>query len=189
MSNPQNIPHPELWYRVYASGFIQRQSGKLWQQCSTGYLFVVFSFLFPSLLFSSNLAIPSHYSDHPPRVIGNENVRHSPSHPVSNGMWTPAPFAIRHIEYILPRLTAPTEIAMSNHINVDLQMNALPLPQSSQPIPPSHLSGDNTYHNIKYLEQLLDSSLATVAVIQFSGNTLADVLTPRAYDKIGRAHV
>ena len=56
-------------------------------------------------------------------------------------------------------------------------------PQSPQPISPSHLSGDHTtHHNIEYLEQLLDSSLATVAVIQFSGNTLADVLTPRAYD-------
>ena len=63
-----------------------------------------------------------------------------------------------------------------------LQTNALPPPQSPQPISPSHFSGNHTHHNIKYLEQLLDSSLATVAVIQFSGNTLADVLTPRAYD-------
>ena len=61
-------------------------------------------------------------------------------------------------------------------------MNVLSLLQSPQPISPSHLSGDNTHHNIKYLEQLLDSSLATIAVIQFSGNTLAEVLTPRAYD-------
>ena len=38
------------------------------------------------------------------------------------------------------------------------------------------------YHQIKYLEQLLNSSLATVAAIQFSGNTLANVLTPCAYD-------
>ena len=61
-------------------------------------------------------------------------------------------------------------------------MNVLSPHQSPQPISPSHLSRDHTHHNIKYLEQLLDSSLATIAVIQFSGNTLADVLTPRAYD-------
>ena len=61
-------------------------------------------------------------------------------------------------------------------------MNALSPPQSPQPISPSHLSGDHTHHNIKYLEQLLDSSLATVAVIQCSGNPLADVITPRAYN-------
>jgi hypothetical protein len=34
----------------------------------------------------------------------------------------------------------------------------------------------------------LDSSLATVAAIQFSGNTLADVLTPRAYDTYKALH-
>ena len=62
-----------------------------------------------------------------------------------------------------------------------LQTNALPPPESPQPISPSHFSGDQTHHNIKYLEQLLDSSLATVTVIKISGNTLADVLTPRAY--------
>ena len=80
--------------------------------------------------------------------------------------------------------TAPTEITKSNPNNMHLQTNALSPPQSPQPISPSHLSGDHTstHHNIEYLEQLLDSSLATVAVIQFSGNTLADVLTPRAYD-------
>jgi hypothetical protein len=67
---------------------------------------------------------------------------------------------------------------------VNLQTDALSgAPhQSPQPISPSHFSEDHTHHNIKYLEQLLHSSLATVAVIQFSGNTLADVLTPRAYD-------
>ena len=69
-----NLPLPELWYRVYY-GFIQRsrcQNGKLWQQCSTCYLFVVFSFLFH---FSSNLAI-SYYLDHRPRVIGSEKALH-----------------------------------------------------------------------------------------------------------------
>ena len=71
---------------------------------------------------------------------------------------------------------------MSNPSNVDLQTNALFPPQSPQPISPSHFSEDHTHRHIKYLEQLLDSSLATVAVIQFSGNTLAEVLTPRAYD-------
>jgi hypothetical protein len=111
-------------------------------------------------------------------------------------MWTLAPSAIKNVEYVLPPLigpqnatgppTAPTEIAKSN---VHQQTNALSSssspPQSPQPIsPPSHFSaGDHNHHNIKYLEQLLDSSLATVAVIQFSGNsTLADVLTPRAHE-------
>ena len=98
-----------------------------------------------------------------------------------------APSAIQHVEILLlplgpqnatssPRSpTASTEIAETN---VHLQTNA----ESPQPISPSHLSGDYIHHNIKYLEQLLESSLATVAVIQFSGNTLADVLTPRVYD-------
>ena len=93
-----------------------------------------------------------------------------------------------HVEYVLPPLgpqnatgppTASTEI---NHNDVHLQTNFLSSPQSPQHISPSQFSGDHTHHNIKYLEQLLDSSLATVAVIQFSGNTLPDVLTPRAYD-------
>ena len=171
--------------------------------------------LFPWFLFSSNLAI-SYYSDHHPRFIGSENVLHSQSHAVSDGMWALAPSAIKHVEYVLlplgpqnatgsptiPFLPAqiclnpyictpvsttvqhapPSEIAKSNPCNVHPQTNAHTLPQSLQPISPSHLSGDHTHHNIKYLEQLLDSSLATVSVIQFSGNTLADVLTPRAYD-------
>ena len=84
---------------------------------------------------------------------------------------------------LLPPLglpTTPIEIAKSNPSNAHLQKNILS-PHQSQPISPSHLYGDYTHH-IKYLEQLLDSSLATAAVIQFSGNTLADVLTPRAYD-------
>ena len=148
-----------------------------------------FSFLF--FPFSSNLAI-SYYSDHRPRIIENERVLHSQSHAITNGMWALAPSAIkhRHLIYVLLPLgplaqnatgppTAPTEIVKSNHSNVHLQMNALSPDQSPQPISPSHFSGD---HNIKYLEQLLDSSLATVAVIQISGSNLADVLTPRAYD-------
>ena len=66
-----------------------------------------------------------------------------------------------------------------------LQTNALsPPPQCPQPILPSLFSGDHPHHNKKYLEQLLDSSSAKVAVIQFSDNTLADVLTPRTYDTI-----
>ena len=99
------------------------------------------------------------------------------------------PLNILYVEYVLlPPLgpqnetgppTASTEI---NHNNVHLQTNALSTPQSPQHISPSQISGDHTHLNIKHLEQLLDSSLATVAVIQFSGNTLADVLTPRAYD-------
>ena len=80
----------------------------------------------------------------------------------------------------------PAEIAKGNPNDVhrpgDLQANALSPPPI--PLPPSHFSGDHIHHNIKYLEQLLDSSLATVAVVQFSGNTLADVLTPRAYDTL-----
>ena len=98
-----------------------------------------------------------------------------------------------HIEYVLPPLdpqnatnppTAPTEIAESTPSDVHLQTNALSPPQSPQHISPSQFSGDHIHHNIKYLEQLLDSSLATAAVIQFSGNTSADVLTPRAYDAL-----
>ena len=102
---------------------------------------------------------------------------------------------IIHIKYALPPLGSqnatgpPTEFAKSNHSNVHLQTNAISLPQSPQPISPSHSSGDHTHHNIKYLEQLLDSSLATAAVIQFSGNTLADVLTPRAYDSMKALYV
>jgi hypothetical protein len=67
---------------------------------------------------------------------------------------------------------APTEIAKSN-----LQTNALSPPQSPQPITSSHFSGDHPHHNKNYPEQLLDSSLATGNTV-----TLADVLTPRAYD-------
>ena len=48
---------------------------------------------------------------------------------------------------------------------------------------PPDTSSDRTYRDLEHLlEQLLDSSLATVAIIHFSGNRLADVLTPRARD-------
>ena len=78
---------------------------------------------------------------------------------------------IKHVECVLPPLgprnpteppTVPIQIVKSNHNNVDLQMNALSLPQCPRPISPSHLSGD-TRHNlsIKCLEQLLASSLAS----------------------------
>ena len=109
-------------------------------------------------------------------------------------MWALELSAMKHVEYVLPSVgpqnatgsrRAPTEVVKSNSSNVHLQTNAPSEspPQSPQSISPSHFSGDHTtHHNIKYLEQLLDSSLATVAVIQFSGNTLADILTPRAYD-------
>ena len=147
--------------------------------------------------FCSHLTRPC-YSDHrpSPRIIGNEKVLHSqpPNHGFSNGMWALGPSPIRHDEYVLPSLgpqngtgpqttTAPAETAKSD---MHLIRNALPPLQSPQPIPPSHFSGDHTHHNIKCLEQLLDSSLATV--IQFSGNTLADVLTPRAYDAFKALH-
>ena len=103
-------------------------------------------------------------------------------------MWALSPSAIKHVEYVLLPLgtqnaTDPqpqTEIANSNSSKVHLQTGALSPPQSPHPISPSHFSGDHAHH----LEQLLDSSLATVAVIQFSGSTIADVLTPRAYDTI-----
>jgi hypothetical protein len=74
-------------------------------------------------------------------------------------------------------------------VHLQLETNPLFLPQSPQTISPSHFSGNNAHHNIKYLEQLLDSSLATIAVIQFSGSTLADVLTPRAYDTIKALYI
>ena len=150
-----------------------------------------FPFLFPSLLFLPNLAIP-YYSDHHTEILSNHGkvLPHSQFHSASSGMWALAPSALKRVEYyVLPPLgnatdshTAPTEIAKSNSNNVYLQTNPLsPCPQS---ISPSHFSGDHwhTRHNIKHLEQLLDSSLATVAVIQSSGKTLADVLTPHAYD-------
>ena len=110
------------------------------------------------------------------------------------------PFAssgIKHVEYVLPSIgpqsatgspTAPTGTATgkSNLSTNGHLLRNTPSPtqfESPQPISPSNFSGDHhTHHNIKLLEQLLDSSLATVAVIQISGNTLADVLTPRAYD-------
>jgi hypothetical protein len=148
--------------------------------------------LYLSLLFSSNLAT-SYCLDHRPRIIGNEKVVQSQFHADSSGMWAFAP-SESAIKYVLLPLgphnatgppTALTEIAKSNPGNVHLQTNILSPPQSSpQPISPSHISADyhDNHHNIKYLEQLLDSSIATVAVIQFSGNTLADVLTPRAYN-------
>ena len=100
-------------------------------------------------------------------------------------MWALAPPPLNTLNIMIPPLgpqnatsprIAPFEIAERN---VHLQTNTLPPPQ---PISPSHLSGDHTHRDIKYLEQLLDSSLATVAVIQISGNALADVLTPCAYD-------
>jgi hypothetical protein len=118
-------------------------------------------------------------------------------------MWALAP-SVRHAEDILPPLgpipqnatgppTAPTEITKSNPSNHDvhLQTNVLSPPQSHQPISPSHFPNDHhdtTHRDIKYLEQLLESSLATVAAIPFSGNTLADILTPRAYDTYKALH-
>ena len=78
--------------------------------------------------------------------------------------------------------TVLTEIAKGSSSNVHLPMNALsPLP-SPQLISQLHISGDHTLHDIKHLEQLLDSSLVAVAAIQSSGSTLEDVLTPRAYN-------
>ena len=111
-------------------------------------------------------------------------------HTAPSGMRALTPSAIKRVqvEYVIPPLgprnatgspTAPTEIPKSNSSNM-LQTKALSqCPQSS--ISPSHFSGDHTHQNMKHLEQLLDSSLATAAVIQSSGNALADVLTPHAY--------
>ena len=142
--------------------------------------------LFPSLAWLYLII----YSDHRPRIIGNETVLHSQSDsdPVSNGMWASESF-IKHVDYVLLPLglqnatgppTAPTEIAPKSNAscsNGHLQTGPLSPSQSPHPISPS---GDHAHH----LEQLLDSSLATVAVIQFSGSTMADVLTPRAFDTI-----
>ena len=72
--------------------------------------------------------------------------------------------------------TNPTEIAESN---VHQRTDAFSPSQSPQQ---SNFSGDDIHHNIKHLEQVQDSSLATDAVHQFSGNPLADILTPRVYD-------
>ena len=156
---------------------VATMSHKLLVRCSSP--------LFP---FSFNLAI-SYYSDHGPRIIGNETLLRSRSRTVSDGMWALALSAIKHVEHLPLPLgpqnatgppTAPTEIAKSNPGDVHLQTTSLSPPQCPQLISPSHFSGDHTHH----LEQLLDSSLATVAVIQISGSTMADVLTPRAYDSI-----
>ena len=85
--------------------------------------------------------------------------------------------------------TLPTEFttSMSSPSDLSLQMNAQCLLSPSQAfgtIVPSYFSGDHIYHHLKYLERLLDRSLATAAVIPFSGNTLADILTPRAQDTL-----
>ena len=86
--------------------------------------------------------------------------------------------------------TLPTEFttaSTSSPNNVSLQMNTQSLPSPSQAfetVVPSYFSGDHIYHRLKYLERLLDCSLATAAVIHFSGNTLADILTPRAQDTL-----
>ena len=88
---------------------------------------------------------------------------------------TPVSTTVKH--------ASPTEIAKSNYSNLNehLQTDTLSLPQSTQPISPSHSARDQTHYDIKYLEQLLDS---TVAVIpdQYPGHALADDLNPRAYD-------
>ena len=175
---------------VYMSVDSFNARGVRMENCGNNVPQVTCSLFFFPFPFSSNLAISYYYSDNRPRIIGNEKVLHSQSHAVTNGMWALGPSPIKHVEYVLPPLglqnetgspTTSKEITKSNHSNVHLQMNALPPPQYPQPISSSHFSGD-PHHNIKYLEQLLDSSLATAAVIQFSGSTLPDVLTPRAYD-------
>jgi hypothetical protein len=160
-----------------ASGVKMENCGNNTPQVTCSYSFLFFSF---SLF--ANLAI-LYYLDHPGHP-SNEKVIHSHSHAVSNGMWHSASSAIKHVEYVLSPLgpqnatsppTAPTEIAKSNPSDVHLQTvqtNALSPPQSPQSISLSHISGDHIHHNmIKHLEQLLDSSLA-------------DVLTPRAYDTL-----
>ena len=63
-------------------------------------------------------------------------------------------------------------------------MNIQPRPSPVQSLGIIALSGDHIHNNLKNLEQLLDSSLATAGVIRFSGNTLADILTPRARDTL-----
>jgi len=129
-----------------------------------------------------------------PRVIDHEQNNNSQSHAALDGPKTltgpPANPRICDISPPppisgpFPHAPSKSEI-MGNPCDVCLQKNTLSPPeQPLRSISPSHLSGDHTYHDLKYLEQLLESSLATVAVIQFSGNTLADVLTPRAYDTL-----
>ena len=56
---------------------------------------------------------------------------------------------------------------------VQLQTNALsPPPISTTYLTITFLRRPYIHHKTKYLEQLLESSLATVAVIRFSGGTL-----------------
>jgi hypothetical protein len=145
--------------------------------------FFPFLFRVPSPLFLSNLAI-SYHADHRPEIIGNEKVLHSQPLAVSNGMWTlAAPSAIEHVKYVF-LLLDPQNATGSNPSDVQPQMNTLSPLRSPRPISQPHISGDHIHHNIKYLEQLLESTLATAAIIQYSGSPLPDVLTPRAYDAL-----
>ena len=67
--------------------------GVIMENCGNNIPQVICLFVFPSLLFSSDLAIP-YYSDHRPGIIGNERVLHSQPHAVTNGMLTLAPSVI-----------------------------------------------------------------------------------------------
>ena len=69
-------------------------------------------------------------------------------------MWALALSAIKHVEYVHPLLgpqnatgppTVPTENIKSKHSNVGLKMDAISLPQSPQPMLPSH--HDNISNN------------------------------------------
>ena len=75
----------------------------------------------------------------------------------------------------------PKEIA-----DVPLQTNnyhpCLDPTKTPRPFQRSDFSIDRARRELEHLEQLLGSSLATAAVVRFSGNTFADILTPRAYD-------
>ena len=54
--------------------------------------------------------------------------------------------------------------------------------KTPRPFQRSDFSSDRAKCELEHLEQLLGTSLATAAVVRFSGNTFADILTPRAYD-------
>lgn len=87
-----------------------------------------------------------------------------------------------------------SDITISNLNPSDVPLQANPQPslfpaQSPRPISPVHFCGDHTCPcDFKYLEQLLESPLATATAIHLSGNTLADVLTPRAHDVLKALH-
>jgi hypothetical protein len=80
------------------------------------------------------------------------------------------------------------EIALSNPSETTYQLRLDPT-NALQPVPPSDSSpSDETHHSLTHPEKCQESTLANVVIIQLSGNTLADIFTPPAYNAF-KAHV